>query len=144
MIKSYRGILDDEGQDRIRLGTPQGKMGYKISKFQLMVTAPGSTTQQSVVKIYKTKQSTIDGTVDFSNDSLLGVGYQGDATGDINNALPTNAVIFDNEIFNQDLYVTHKDVDVGKACNYYIELEQVKLNENEALVAIVKNLRIEQ
>ena len=28
--------------------------------------------------------------------------------------------------------------------NYYIELEQIKLDENKALVAIVKNLRTEQ
>jgi len=141
MIKTFRGLIADGAQDTVVLHTNDGSTGYRIVKFELMVGAPGSTTQQSVVKVYKTSQTTIDGLVNFSDNTLLAVGYQGDATGDINNALPTNAVIFDSEIFNQDIYVTHKDVDVGKDCNYYIELEQMPLDLNESTVATLKDIR---
>lgn len=140
-LKTFRGLLADGGQERLNLHHNDGKIGYRVVKFELMVGAPGSTTQQSVVKIYKISQTTVDGLANFSDNTLLAVGYQGDATGDINNALPTNAVIFDNEIFNQDIYVTHKDVDVGKDCNYYIELEERPLALDEATVATLKDIR---
>ena len=44
-------------------------------------------------------------------------------------------------IFNQDIYVTHKDVAVGQTVNYYIELEQIKLDLNENTVATLKDIR---
>ena len=55
-------------------------------------------------------------------------------------------VIFDNEKFNQDIFVTNVDV-VGNSApiNYYIELEQIKLSLDENTVATLKDIRnIEQ
>ena len=50
--------------------------------------------------------------------------------------------IFDNMTFNQDIYVTYKDDETaGKFINYYIELEQVKLDLNENTVATLKDIR---
>ena len=37
-------------------------------------------------------------------------------------------IIFDNQLFNRDIYVTHTDNDGSEGCNYYIELEEVKLS----------------
>ena len=51
--------------------------------------------------------------------------------------------MFDKEIFNQDIYITHHnqhDTDTS-ACNYYIELEQVKLDLSENTVATTKDIR---
>ena len=43
--------------------------------------------------------------------------------------------------FNQDIYVTMKDSSTGESCNYYIELEQMKLNLDEQTVATLKDIR---
>jgi hypothetical protein len=146
MIKSYRGLLDDEGQDRIRLGTPNGKMGYRIGKFEVISKTPGATADESVLKIYKLKQTAVDATIDFSDSTLIGCGYWSGATSSGSPA--TMNIIFENEVFNQDIYITHKNASGATpgdtACNYYLEMEQVKLTEQEALVSIVKNLRTEQ
>ena len=64
-ILSYRGVLADGAQETILLSTKKGEVGYKITKFQLFPGAPGVTGQQSIVKIYKDLQSTIDGEVNF-------------------------------------------------------------------------------
>jgi len=49
-------------------------------------------------------------------------------------------VVFDQEIFNQDIYVTQQCLQSGDV-NYYIELEQVKLNVDESTVATLKDIR---
>ena len=47
--------------------------------------------------------------------------------------------------FNQDIYVTHEDTVGSQPCNYYIELEVVKLALDENTVATLKDIRnIEQ
>ena len=139
MIKSFRGLLGDGGQVTIRLGTNKGEVGYRIVKFQAIANSPGAQSQESVLKIFTYEQATVDGTVDFSNSELLGVVYYRDNNNDI---YPTsNDIIFDHVKFNQDIYLTHTDVAVGQSCNYYLELEQVKLDEGEAAIATLKDMR---
>ena len=147
MIKSYKGLMADSTQERIRLGTPQGKIGYKIVKFDIMGHQLGDGgDQEHVVMLWKTDHSgdlatNVTSRPDFSDQTLLGAAF---LVNDISSQLNySTSVIFDTEIFNQDIFVTLRDVAGSESCNYYIELEQVKLNENEALVAIVKNLRAE-
>jgi len=136
---SFRGLLEDGGQETISLQTNKGLLGYRIVKFEIMASAPGITTQESVVMIWKDKQSTVVGTVDFSNNRLLGAAIL--QHHDSSAYQFTTDVIFDNEIVNQDIYVTHKDVDVGQPCNWYLELEQFALDLNEATVATLKDIR---
>jgi hypothetical protein len=57
VVKTFRGLLADGGQDRIRLSTIKGKAGYKIVKFQIIGAEPGQQDQEHTVKIYKTEQS---------------------------------------------------------------------------------------
>ena len=87
----------------------------------------------------------MDGVVDFGNSSLLGAATYSDIDGSSAPVTQTNeTIIFDNEIFNQDIFVTYVEKNGSQSGNYYLELEQIKLSEQEALVSIVKNLRIEQ
>jgi len=139
MIKTFRGLLADDGQDRIRLSTIKGKVGYRIAKFQLMGPDESETAEASV-KIYKTKQSTINGTIDFTDGELLAAAiYQQNATGQ---SYPIDLiVIFDNEIFNQDIYITQKGGAASALINYYLELEVVPLDEKAAEYTTVKDLR---
>jgi hypothetical protein len=145
MIKSYRGLLADITQDTINLHTNNGKTGYKIVKFELIPNVPGTVAQETICKIYKISQTAIDGAIDFSDLTLLAAAYYQDSSSAGDNQMTT--IIFDNETFNQDIFITNKDVsgnDPGAPINYYLELEQINLTEDQALVAIVKNLRNEQ
>jgi len=140
VVKSFRGKIADNGIDTITLHTNTGSTGYRIIKFQLFAAAPGTSDVEHIVKIYKIPQTTADGLVDFSDNTLLGVAF---LPGKATEFQQDDIVIFDNEIFNQDIYVTHADVGgaPGSDVNYYIELEQVKLDLNENTVATLKDIR---
>jgi len=140
MIKTFRGLLADGGQDRIRLQTIKGKVGYRIVKFELMDAAPGATNAEFVTKIYKTLQSTIDGAVNFTDTDLLAAATLVMQTSPSNNQTPL-AVIFDNEIFNQDIYITNVDVDGSNPLNYYLELEVIPLDDAGAEYTTLKDMR---
>jgi len=143
MIKTFRGLIVDGGQDTIVLHTNDGSTGYRIVKFELFPQEPGETQYEHVMKIYKVEQTTIDNTIDFSDNTLLGAAFLQDGSGAEN---PTGLIVtFDNEIFNQDIYITHDDARASDAepCNYYLELEQVKLDLNENTVATLKDIRNE-
>ena len=115
-------------------------MGYRIVKFQMMTPNSGTTDYEHTMQIWKVQQTTVDADVDFSDNRLLAAGYieGGAATNFIGNPL---LAIFDNEIFNQDIYITHFDSKSALACNYYIELEQMKLDLSEQTVTTLKDIR---
>jgi len=146
MIKTFKGQLDSGAQTIIRLGTIRGEIGYRIVKFEIITPNAGTTDYEHTIKIFKVKQPDLGGGVfatadiDFSNSQLLAAAFTegAAATNFIGNPL---SVIFDSEKFNQDIFVTQFDTKSGLPCNYYIELEQVKLDLNEATVATLKDMR---
>ena len=139
MIKTFRGLLADGDQQHIRLSTKQGLIGYRIKKFELIGTAPGTVNYEHIVKLYTEEQSTVDGIINFDSPLLLGAAYLEGGTSTTNT--DNVSVIFDTMTFNQDIYITHSDVEGSNAVNYYIELEQIKLDVNEATVATLKDMR---
>ena len=111
VVKTFRGILADGGQDRIRLHTIKGKVGYRIVKFQIFFNVPGADSQDSIVQIWNTSQTTVptsSPTVDFTDPDLLGVAQLVQAASVLYQTT-TGPIIFDTETFNQDIYVTHTD-----------------------------------
>lgn len=143
-IISFRGLIADGDIDTLHLSTPDGSTGYRITKFELMPNLPGTGgAQESVVKIYKIPQSgTPTATVDFSDNTLIATAiWIGNKNPAANVPSPFADVIFDLEIFNQDIFVTHVDTDGSEAVNYYIELEQMKLDLNENTVVTLKDIR---
>jgi len=141
MIKTFRGLLADGAQDRIRLQTIKGKVGYRIVKFEIIDAAPGTLNTENVVKIYKESQTTIDGLVNFTDSGLLGVAFW--VFNSSNPAYSTTyAVIFDTEIFNQDIYISQKEVSANaNKVNYYLELEVIPLDDAGAEYTTLKDLR---
>ena len=139
MIKSFRGLLEDGGQDHIRLQTIKGKVGYRIVKFQIIQQEPGQQSVESTVKIYTQKQSTINNNIAFTDSSLLAaaIWHKQD-----NSAYALiDHVIFDREIFNQDIFLTHQETDNAYACNYYLELEVIPLTDHDAEFTTLKDIR---
>lgn len=138
--KSFRGKLASGAQETIHLHTNDGSTGYRIKKFQLMLPSPGTSAAESVMKIYKISQTTIDSNVDFSDNTMVGAAFL--AHDNAPQYAFVETIIFDNEVFNQDIYITHNNSHSGAiACNYYIELEQIKLDLNENTVATLKDIR---
>ena len=140
MIKSFRGKLADGGQTTIRLSTNQGLIGYRIIKLSIVTASPGTNNGEHVLKLYKYEQTTIDANINFEDPTLLGIALTHDYTNAYQGGWNEH-IIFDNEIFNQDIFVTHKDLVNALDLNYYIELEQVKLAVDEAAVATLKDMR---
>ena len=139
-IVSFRGLLADGAQERIPLQTNKGLIGYKIVKFQIITSLPGTGLDyESCLKIYKVLQTAVDAVVDFSDNRLLGVAYMSGDSASVTAVQDT--IIFDNEVFNQYIYITHVDSSAAQACNYYIELEQRDLALDEATVATLKDIR---
>jgi len=139
MIKSFRGLIADDGIDTIVLHSNDGSMGYRIVKLALMPNNLNSN-QESCFKIYKVNQTTATFEFDFSDNTLLAAGYYTASSAADQNSETMN-VIFDNEVFNQDIHLTQKNNEAGVGINYYIELEQFPLNLNESTVATLKDIR---
>jgi len=140
MIKTFRGLIAHGAQDTVALHTNDGSTGYRIVKFELMPNQPGVDSMDFVVKIYKVSQTTIDGVVDFSENTLVAAAsYEVEPSSYVD----YHNVIFDNEIFNQDIYITAWETRQpgSEIINYYLELEQVNLDLNENTVATLKDIR---
>jgi len=139
-ILSYRAKIAHDAQDTILLTTKKGEVGYRITKFQVFPEDPGTQHYEHTIKIYKEEQSSVTNTVDFSDNRLLGAAYFQD---DNAKHYPSSvSVVFDQEIFNQDIYVTCIGTDGATVpMNYYIELEIIKLDESQAMVATLKDIR---
>jgi len=136
MIKTFRGLIASGGQDRIRLSTIKGKAGYKIRKFQIFPYNFNENDEYNV-QIWKVSGQTAT-PHDFTNNSLLGAGYIETVSGAAEGLSPV--VVFDNEIFNQDIYVTQSSQG-GRACNYYIELEVIPLTDMGAEYSTLRDIR---
>ena len=142
MIKTFRGLLTDSdpgNQNRIRLSTIKGKVGYQIIKLQLMQDEPGEQHTESTVKIYKSKQTTINNNINFTDSDLLAAAYL--AESDLHGEGFTSVTIFDNEIVNQDIYLTHQDTLAARDINYYLELKVIPLDDAGAEYTTLKDMR---
>jgi len=142
-IKTFRGLMADNTQDTIVLHTNDGSTGYRIVKFQVISYDMPGTSPEGVMQIWKTSQDVITQpaplTIDFSNQQLLAAAYFSGSNSP--SYTQDQVIVFDTEIFNQDIYVTYNDSQDSVSMNYYIELEQIKLDLNENTVATLKDIR---
>jgi len=142
-VKSFRGRVADGQYDTLHLHTNNGSMGYRIKKFEIVTSAP-STTSEHICQIWSIEGSAVTGaaaaTVDFSDNTLLGTAlWSNDSSAQTYS--DDFHVIFDNVIFNQDIYVSNQTITGSNECNYHIELEQVRLDLSENTVATLKDIR---
>jgi len=142
--KSFRGLIADGGIDTVALHTNTGSTGYRIKKFEIMSARPGSSGSDAehTVKIFSVPQTTasVSNAIDFSNNTLLAAATMGNSA-TTSQYGSTPVIVFDNMVFNQDIYITHKETSGAEDVNYYIELEQVKLALDENTVATLKDIR---
>jgi len=126
-VHSFRGLLANEGQDEINLERQNVNLAYRIVKFQSIGDDPQAHRAESVIKIYREEQTTIDGLIDFNDTDLLGVSiYKNYEQAQYPSS---EAIIFDNVLFSRNIFVTHTDEGGStRSANYYIELEEVPVN----------------
>jgi len=144
MIKTFRGLIPPDSTDTIVLHTNDGSTGYKVHKLQIIQMTPGGLDIEGMVKIWKVQPTAAEITsslFDLSDNRILGIGLF--SAEDTANLYPEDmTIIFDNEIFNQDIYISYHDVrGQNDSMNYYIELEQFKLDLSESTVATLKDIR---
>ena len=144
MIKTFRGRIASGNQDTVVLHTNDGTTGYRIVKFEIIPGSWGAVTQEVTVKIHTVPLKTADFLIDFNDQTLLGVACLSlNASGNIAGDAPI--IIFDKMTFNQDIFIVAKMDSAAPDVNYYLELEQVKLDLSENTVATLKDIRnIEQ
>ena len=144
-IKSFRGLIGANTVDTVPLSTNNGATGYRIVKFEIMPEKPMTEESEHVVTIYTIPQTNPDpapadyGSIDFSNNTLIAAGF---TEGNPATAYRTyRTQFFDNNTFNQDIYIVCESGVGTKPVNYYIELEVIKLDLNENTVATLKDIR---
>ena len=140
MIKSFRGKLASNTQDKIRLSTNDGLTGYKMVKLQCITDNPTAYDIEGIVQVFTVEQGSVPTTIDFTNPTMIAAGYFtfGNQPYEVTNSI----TIFDNTKFNQDIFITY--IDSGgnsRPMNYHIELEKVTLTKEEATVATLKDMR---
>ena len=145
-IKSFRGLLTTTGQiDAIRLHTNTGSTGYRIVKFDVMPAQFWNDDYESIVQIFKVQKTSPTDTagnqvIDFSDQTLIAAALWSSRASSESYA-EDKQIVFDNEIFNQDIYLNYDETKTNNGINYYIELEQIKLDLNENTVATLKDIR---
>jgi len=126
-MHSFRGLLEHSKQEKIRIQGPVGDIAWRITKFEILGKEPFSAgTVKYVMKVYRESQSTLDDSIDFTDSELLGAAVYMESVAQLSTG--TTTVIFDNALFSRDIYVTHYDTSANQSCNYYIELEEVKVS----------------
>jgi len=126
-IHSFRGLLTDGDQRKIRIQGPVGAIAWRITKFELLPNTPGAAEYMHVGKVYREEQSSVDGVINFEDNELLAAAYL--VGSNATNTTESLSVIFDNTLFSRNIWVTSKDIDLAQSLNYYIELEQVKVSQ---------------
>jgi len=137
-IKTFRGLIADDATERVVLHMNDGSIGYRIVKFELMPSKVSIAHTNAVVQIFSIEDNVAaSSTIDFSNNTLLAAARYVDRV----NVEMSEATIFDSMIFNQDIYIKYKDADAATEINYYLELEQIKLDLSESTAASLKDIR---
>ena len=137
---SFRGQLPIGLQDQIRLKTLKGKTGYKITKFQIIGNAPGTAEVEAIVQVFKSLPTAASSLINFSDMDLLAAAEHREFAAAEDMSSP-QVIIFDREVFNQNIYVTYKAAAGTMSMNFYLELEQIKLNDNESTMATLQSIR---
>ena len=148
MNKTFRGTIQEDEQIKIRLSTKDGLTGYKIAKLQGMpmdTMGSSNTANEAILSVWAVEPGYVPGSsgtnyVNFDAPTLLGVFYFLRDQGVV--AVTSETIIIDDKKFNQDIFILYGDSQTNNVgFNYYLELEQVKLDLSEATVATLRDMR---
>tara|TARA_B100000700_G_C14510549_1_gene608383 strand:- start:140 stop:571 length:432 start_codon:yes stop_codon:yes gene_type:complete len=136
-IKTFRGVIPNNGTVKLSLATNNGSIGYKLMKFQIM-PVQSYNNYEITSKMFKTEPGTPSSDVDLSDNTIVAAAFSGLADGKYAGA---KTVIMDRDVFNQDVYLTAVDNGGSQDCNFYLELETMTLDQNENTLVTLKDIR---
>jgi len=139
VVKTYRGLLAGGAQEKIPLSTKDGSVGYRIVKLLTIGESVGTANYEATLKVNTESDITPVSTVDLTDNRILAVVFYTSHTTAMSYPT-TTTIIMDKEIFNQDIFITNFDAQ-GYRLNYYLELEQVKLDQTQNMSATLKAMR---
>jgi len=139
-VKSFRGKLANNAIETIALHTNTGSTGYRVVKFDIFPVDPFKDDYESIVQVYTIPQETASDEVNFSDNTLLAAAMHS-SRGGAESYPEDKWVLFDNVKFNQDIHITYKDQKNNSGCNFYLELETIKLDLTENSIATLKDIR---
>jgi hypothetical protein len=139
---TYKGKLAMGVQEKIHLSTNDGLKGYRIKAFDLVSATPGAGNSEFLGKIFITDQTgSFTSAVDFSDADLLAINFS-KSVGNDGLGADSKVIIFDKETINQDIFVYITDATGNTVeCNYYLELEQFKIDLVTSTYHTLKNIR---
>ena len=126
-IHSFRGLLADGEERKIRIQGSVGAIAWRIRTLQGINETPGIGDVEYIIKVYRESQSSIDGVINFGDTDLIACYFQ--AIGEERRG-PGPISIVDRVLFNRNIFVTAADVAGSANINYYIELEEVKVGKS--------------
>ena len=135
MIKKFSGLIPNLGLERIYLAGVESGKGFKVKDLQIISSQPGAIDYEYIVQVYMTKRTStgLYDNIDFTKDDLLAVAYLSGDTSETHSDFQT--VIFDETVFNQDIYISTADISGSTLpVNYMLTLEEVKMSDNESAV----------
>tara|TARA_Y100000361_G_C11043362_1_gene281136 strand:- start:165 stop:605 length:441 start_codon:yes stop_codon:yes gene_type:complete len=139
-IKTFKGQIEKGTTKKIHLSTSDGLTGYKVTKFHGLPADVESGSNEAALQLYTNEGNAVTTAINFDNPEFLGCFIFIRDQGTV--AITSDFVVFDHQIVNQDLFVTYDDGQgSATAFNFYLELEQVKLNINESTFTTLKNIR---
>jgi len=139
VVKTFRGLLAGDAEDRIRLQTIKGKVGYRIVKLLTIGESVGTANYEATLKINTESGITPVSSVNLTDSRILAVVFYTAHTTAMSYPT-TTTIIMDREIFNQDIFITNFDAQ-GYKLNYYLELEVVPLDDAGAEYTTLKDMR---
>jgi len=124
-MHSFRGFLAHGDQHKIRIQGSVGTIAWRITKFQVMLQDTNENAENTV-KVYREEQTSVDINVNFEDDELLAAAMYWSSVGQ--STVHEANVIFDNNLFVRNIWITNADNNTTAPLNYYIELEEVKVS----------------
>ena len=146
-VKSFKGIITQNEVQKINLSNNDGKTGYRINKFQVFPNdIDGSTSHEDLVQVWTSKLAADNATndADFTMGDMVAAAYyvrSSNPSAPYVATIADDQVVVDNVVFNQDIYISMKSGQTNQKINYYIELEQIKLDLVEQTVATLQSIR---
>jgi len=131
-MHSFRGRLESDGQDRIRIQGATGEIAWRITKFEILPKNFGTSDYEAVIQVWREEHPAPGGdipewnVIDFNDDELLAAACWS-SNSNVTTEVSGHHVIFDNTLFVRNIWITLKDTQSG-TINYYMELEEVKVS----------------
>jgi len=134
-VHTFRGLLASGGQHEIELERRVQNRAFKIRRLKIMSNTPFVPAVEHVAKIYTESQSSINGTVDFSDVDLLAAATVARPEAGVTPSEvavagggQTLSVIIDGGLFSRNIFINGIDLGGGAvALSYLIEVEEVKV-----------------